>query len=262
MGASGSGKTTSLSTLADTGLNVRVLFTENGLESFKGAWADYDKPIPKNIAWTYVKNQAAGFDDLLKNAENVAKFNLDSLAKLSDPKRNDSNSYFAILSALNKFTDERTGANLGCADEWDNQTILAIDGLTELNASVMHAVAGNKPVRSMSDWGIAQQTLENTLRKLTNGMQCHVILLAHIERETDPVSSVSRIMVSVPGKALAPKLPAMFSDVILSVREGTNYYWDTASPGVDVKSRNLPPSAKHPQNFGPLFSSWTRRAIA
>ena len=56
-GPTGTGKTTSLKTLADAGLEVFVLFTESGLESFAGIMAkpqheDDDDASPN---WAYTK---------------------------------------------------------------------------------------------------------------------------------------------------------------------------------------------------------------
>ena len=66
-------------------------------------------------------------------------------------------------------------------------------------------------------------------------------------------------MVATLGRALAPKIPSMFSDVILAVRDGTKWSWDTASAQADVKTRNLKIAAGQDPSFGPIVAKWKSR---
>ena len=120
----------------------------------------------------------------------------------------------------------------------------------------MSMVVGGKPVRSQSDWGIAMDQVEKLLLYLTDSCRCHLILLAHIERETDQVLGGSKITVGTLGQKLAPKIPPMFSDVILTERENTSWNWNTAHAQADLKTRNLPYAAKLPSDFGKIFGTW------
>ena len=126
----------------------------------------------------------------------------------------------------------------------------------------MALVIGGKPVRNQSDWGIAQGQVEAVLRQLCDGCKCHFILLAHVDREVDPVLGGTKIMMSSLGKALAPKLPSMFSDIILATRNGNTWTWDTNSALADVKSRNLPLKADNKPDFGPIIAKWKSRMAA
>ncbi|WP_230679233.1 hypothetical protein, partial [Streptococcus pneumoniae] len=74
---------------------------------------------------------------------------------------------------------------------------------------------GTKPVRDMADWGIVQQVLMSFIHKLTSGCICHVVIIAHVEREIDNILGGNKITVSVPGKAIAATILQPFSDVIL-----------------------------------------------
>jgi hypothetical protein len=123
----------------------------------------------------------------------------------------------------------------------------------------MSLVVGNKPVKSQADWGIAQDQIEKLLRQLTDGCRCHVVLLAHVEREVDQVFGGVKVTVSTLGRALAPKIPPMFSDVILSVREGTKFSWSTANAQADLKARNLPIADGLPPSFKPIIDKWISR---
>ena len=55
MGPAGSGKTHSIGTLVDAGIEVFYLALEPGLESLLGYWTDNDKPIPPNLHWHTLK---------------------------------------------------------------------------------------------------------------------------------------------------------------------------------------------------------------
>jgi hypothetical protein len=51
----------------------------------------------------------------------------------------------------------------------------------------------------------------------------------------------------------------MFSDVILTVREGGKFTWDTGSAMADVKTRNLPIAAGLPADYGAIIKKWESR---
>jgi len=69
-------------------------------------------------------------------------------------------------------------------------------------------------------------------------------------------------MASTLGVKLAPKIPAMFSDVILTTRQGDKWSWDTANSMADLKTRNLPIKADLPPNFAAIVTKWYARAAA
>ena len=123
----------------------------------------------------------------------------------------------------------------------------------------MSLVVGGKAVRSQSDWGIAQDQVEKILRMLCDGCSCHLVVLCHVEREPDVVTGGTKLMPSTLGKALAPKISAMFSDVILAARNGDKWLWDTANPMADLKTRNLALAANLPPDFAPIINKWKSR---
>jgi hypothetical protein len=126
----------------------------------------------------------------------------------------------------------------------------------------MSLVVGGKPVKSQADWGIAMDQIEKLVRQLTDGCKCHFVLTAHVEREVDLVFGGVRVTVSTLGRALAPKIPPMFSDVILTYREGTKFLWSTANPQADLKARNLPLADGMPPTFKPIIDKWKSRGGA
>ena len=262
MGPAGTGKTYSIATLVETGVETFYLGLESGLESLLGHYTDADRPIPDNLHWHTLKQTAAGFTEMLSAAQQISVNSLEGLAKYSDPNRRSYNSFINLLTVLNDFPDDRFGIKFGPVDKWGSDRALVIDGMTGIGIAAMSLVIGGKPVKNQSDWGIAQDQIEKLVRKLCDNCPCHFVLLAHVEREVDQVLGGVKITVSTLGVRLAPKIPPMFSDVILAVRQGDTWTWDTGSSQADVKARNMPFKAGQPPSFIPLISRWRKRSQA
>ena len=259
MGPAGTGKTHSIGTLVDTGIEVFYLGLEPGLESLLGYYRDKQKEIPPNLHWHQLQAPKARFLELMDSAQKINTMALESLAKMSDPNRSKHNQFIKLLEVLNNFPDDRTGTSFGAVDSWGPSRALVLDGMTGLGRAAMSLVVGGKPVRNQSDWGIAQDQVEKLVRMLCDNCRCHFILIAHVERETDAVLGGVKLMVSTLGRALSPKIPSMFSDVILTVREGSKWTWDTGSVMADVKARNIPFQAGLPATFGQIVDKWKLR---
>lgn len=260
-GPSGTGKTHAIGSLVDSGVEVFYLAMEPGLETLLGYFTDRAKPvpIPDNLHWHFVPAATAGFEEMADTAEKINTYNFEMLTKMQDNNRRKYNQFHGVLKALCDFPDDRTGNRYGPVDSWGTGRALVVDGMTGLCLASLAAVVGGKPVKSMPDWGVAQDQVERLLRKFCDGCRCHFILLAHVEREVDPVLGGIKLMTSALGKALAPKIPAMFSDVILTVREGEKFSWDTASALADLKTRNLPIKSGQPPTFAPIIAKWLAR---
>lgn len=261
MGPSGTGKTHSIHTLVDTGLEVFALFLEPGLETLIGVYADEGKKIPDNLHYHYLQPKTLGFDMLKNQADTIGKFDLSGLGKMKDINRSKNNQMTEMYGVLNDFTDQRTKISFGPVDAWSNGTVLVIDSLSALIRIAFDMQVGTKPVRDVSDWGIVQQALMSCIHKLTSGCNCHVVIIAHVERETDLILGGNKITVSVPGKAIAATILQPFSDIILATREGSQFTWDTANSQADVKTRNLPIASKQPADFGKIYDKWKVRAL-
>lgn len=259
MGAAGSGKTYSIGTLCDTGLEVFYLALENGLESLLGYYRDNGKEVPPNLHWARIKPPATSFMDMAEVAGKINSLSFEALCKMTDPKRNKYSTMIDIFKLLNNFKDDRTGQEFGDVSTWGNDKVLVIDALTGINEAALNLVAGGKPVKNMTDWGIAQSQIINLITKLCDDCPCHFVLLSHIERETDQVLGGSKIMIATLGKALAPKIPVKFSDVILASRNGNKWVWDTANPTADTKTRNLTISNNIAPDFRLIYDKWKSR---
>lgn len=259
MGPAGTGKTHSIGTLVESGVEVFYMGLEPGLESLLGYFTDRGKPVPANLHWHTIAAPKAKFTDLLSQAKKVNTMALDSLAKMADPDRRKYNTFELILESLNDFKDDRTSKNYGSTDEWGPGRALVMDGMAGLARAAMGLVVGGKPVKNQSDWGIAQQQVSTLIHMITNQLRCHFVLLAHVERETDQVLGGVKITLSSLGKALGPQIVPMFSDVILTAREGDKFTWDTGSALADVKTRNLPIRTGLPADFGQIIKKWQSR---
>ena len=259
IGPTGTGKTYSLRKLADAGLQVFVLFTESGLETLVGSYTDGGQEVPPNVHWHMFKPTAYNFQNLISGAERVNTITLDAWAKITDPERGKFNQFVDFLKVLTDFPDDRTGKKFGSVDSWGTDKVLAIDSLSGLNYFAMALIIGSKPVKSLPEWGAAQEQLERVVRQLCDGCRCHFVLTAHIDREVDQVLGGMKIMVSTLGVKLAPKLTPMFSDVVLAYREGTKFLWSTANPSADLKTRNLPIQDGLAPDFTQIIAKWKSR---
>lgn len=265
-GPSGTGKTYAIGTAVDwcdkNGIESFVMFTEQGLETLLGYWSDRGKQVPQSLHWHMVNAKPLSLGQLTEAANKVGLLSYESLTKLSDPSRSLNNSFEQLLKSCANFPDDRTGKTFGAVDSWGPDKFLWIDGLTELVVIVVKSAIGNKPTMAPPDYGLAQNTLMNFLRLITQGCACHFGMIAHISREKDEMSGGIKLMTKAIGTAIAGDIPPLFSDVIYAVREGAQFYWDTATSMVDVKTRNLPIAAKIPPDFGPVLDKWKARAAA
>lgn len=258
-GPTGTGKTHSIGTLVESGVEVFYLALESGIESLLGYWTDRNQPIPDNLHWHIFGGQGGGFEDLASGAKQIGDMTQEALYKIQDFDRARNNDFYRLLVLMSNFKDDRTGQTFGKVDSWGPNRALVIDGLTGLGKTAMSMVIGKKPLRSQTDWGIAQDQVEKFLDMLCNKCKCHFVLLAHVEREVDQVFGGVKITVSTLGKALPPKIPPMFSDVILSVRQGTSWSWSTANPMADLKTRSLSVAEGIPPDFKQIFLKWQSR---
>lgn len=271
-GPSGTGKTWSLGTLVEWaqthGFKVRVLFAESGLETLLGYWTDINLPpfqrkepaeVPSCLAWHQQLTTPIGLAQLLKAADNVGKMTYEAVTKLQDNARGENNAFYKILQSCSHFIDDRTGEDCGSVDSWGTDTIFVIDSLSEVANACMKMVIGSKPTASQPDYGVAQNNLMNFLRLCTQGTKCTFVMTAHVDRSTDVVTGQQKVMTKAIGQAIAGDIPPLFSDVIYTTREGTDFWWDTAAFGVDTKTRSLGYRSKIKPDFAQIMDLWLRR---
>lgn len=263
IGAAGSGKTYALGTMVEWAQahdrKVHCLFVENGLESLLGYWLDRGKPIPPNLSYHVVTTKAIPLSSLIDASKKVGILSYKSITELVDPHRGDNNPYLRILESLTDFPNDRDGTKEGNIATWTSNDILCIDSLSELANACMKMVVGNKPTASQPDYGVSQNNLLNFLRYLTQGFQPTVVVISHVQRQTEELTGRTKLMVRAIGKAMADDIPQLFSEVLGCVRDGSNWYWDTADSSLDTKTRYLPIQSKITPNFSLIMDKWLKR---
>lgn len=251
-GPSGTGKTSSLRTLVEMGFEVVAVFTEPTWDIVA------DIPHP-HLRVQFIAPAVQPWDSLAKSVHLVTSLSHKQLCDLTAIEKEKHQEFESFYACLSNFTDLRTGENLGCVDSFSTGRVLWIDSLTGLNVMAMQAVIGKKPVRAKSDWGEAMNLLESFIHKLTTGVHCPVVLVAHVEKEVDELTGQTSITVSTLGQKLAPKIIPWFSDIILTRRNGKVFQWSTSALGADLKARNLPYEDQLSPSFSHLISSWQSR---
>ena len=255
MGPSGTGKTYSIRTLVDAGITPFVIFTEPGREVLQ------DIPSSK-LHWKYIPPTTSDLGALADMAKKVNTLTFESLTKLTDANRSKHNQLLEVIATLNEFKCDRTGESYGPVEKWGPDRAIVIDSLTGLNKMAMALVVGGRPTKSMADWGLAQDMLRKLLDYLTTVPKCLVVLIAHVARERDEITGGTYITINTLGQKLAPEVPVFFSDVILSVRAGSEFTWSTAAPQTDTKTRNLPIKEKIPPTFVPIVENFKQKEAA
>jgi hypothetical protein len=168
-----------------------------------------------------------------------------------------------LISLMKNFVCERTGQSFGDITTWGDDRMFVIDTLTGWNAIAWGVTVGYKPTANPGEWGIAQNVIFNVLKKVTNDRNCFFTLTGHIEKEIDELSGVKKITVSTLGAKLAPKIPPMFSEVVLAkktiVDGKATFVWSTLDAGADLKNRALPLNATLRPDFQQLVDAYRRR---
>lgn len=252
-GEGGSGKTFSLRTLVEAGVTPFVVALDiAGLESVG------DTPCPK-LHWHAIRAKNKTWTSMVAEATRMAPMGFEGLAKSADPRKAEQKRFLDTMGAFAKFTCDRCGVDFGEIDSWPTGRAIVVDHFTELCQAAKEWTVGEKLVLHEGEWQAAQNITENLIRQLTTVPRCWVVVIAHIDRETDFVQGGSKVTVHALGKKLAPKLPPMFSDVILAGRQLKEFTWATAAPDTALKSRNLPIETKLAPSFGPIVAKWVSR---
>lgn len=252
LGDSGSGKTTAVKTLVDAGLFPICVFTEPGFDVLGDVPAD-------KLAWRYIPPYTDSMDSLIGMSERIGQMTFEAITKAYDNTRFNNSPWMQVLRAMQDYTDDRTGRKFGNIATWGTDKVFVIDSLSGLTAASRQNVAGNRPALAPPDYGLAQAQLERLINQICTAFRCHFVLIAHAERELDPVMGGQKIMASTIGQKLAPNLPRFFSDNILTKRAGTKFVWDTADSQAVLKARNIAIGGDLPPSFVPLIANWQKR---
>lgn len=253
-GPGGTGKTYALRTLVAAGITPFVAALDHvGMEAVA------DIKCPK-LHWHAIKPVSKTWATMIHNTETWAPYDATGLAGLKDGnKSTQQHRFIDTLKTLADFSCDRCGEKFGMVDTWSTSRAIVVDHFTELCQAGKEWTVGEKLLMHQGEWQVAQNLVEGFVRQMVSVPRCWVILIAHIDREVDEVMGGVKIMTHALGRKLAPKLPPLFSDVILAQRVGDKFTWNTASPDTDLKTRNLRIAAGLNPDFGEIVKTWQSR---
>jgi len=261
-GASGAGKTSSIVTLLAAGIEVFVIGTEPG---FVDSLIDRVRELKLDITklhWMTVLPATEGWDALNDMVAKIGSLDFEGISKIKGiGKEKTRVPATRLLGALQNFTCERSGVSYGSFTSWGDDRALVIDSLSGLSIIAWYLTVGNKPTGAPGEWNIAMNFIEALLMKINSDRRCYFVLTAHIEKEMDEISGVTRIMTSTLGRKLAPKIPRFFGEVIYATRtiEDPKFRWATIDRNADLKNRILPVGDKLLPDFGVIVEGHKRR---
>ncbi len=247
MGPVSTGKTTALRTLlkfypdpsgpgrmiAGVGRTVLVVSLEPGFEDSLG-----DCTCEMGLHTHYIAPLDADWDSLVDQAKRVQAAT--DIQKITDPNKRDYIQFLETYQALANFKCDRCGEVFGPVDKLDESFAVALDGLTGLSRNAMQFSVGLKPTKTWPEYDAVGQQIENMLRKCVS-IRASFILIAHIDREPDPLGGLKLTMHTI-GNKLAPRLTKdLFSEIVYTRRDERNrFWWSTTETNMDLKARKLP----------------------
>lgn len=267
MGAPGSGKTHSIRTLIDAGLEVFCILTEpnaiNTLTNMEMSSIAYKSAIADGkLHWHFVQPADPGWESLKKSARLITTYSIGDLQKLPGMNKADYAQFLEVLDCCSDFKDDLSGKSFGPIEAFDpHSQVVVIDSLSGLNTMFLNLVVGAKPIRTLPEWGVA---IDNELRfidHLCYGIPCHVILMAHLDRQVDEVMGGIRRMVNALGKKAPQEMPKSFTDVILASEDAGTFSWSTSDAQTDTKATTGLARASFSPSFVPLIEIWRERAL-
>lgn len=262
LGFPGNGKTHSIASLLKAGLEVFVIFTEQGRESMLEGLDTFNcTPEEKSrLHWTMVETAAPGFGALADIAKKINTSNQKALAGMDQIAGNKYQQALTLINTCANFIDQN-GVSYGDVSTWGNERALVLDGLSGLNDMMMDLVVGGKPVKSQSDWQIAMDAEMRLIKQLCNDTRCTFVLTGHLDREKDEVTGRLTVTPSLLGTKNGTKIGRLFSDVIYCQRVNSKFVWSIEdSQNEQLKTRNLKVNVKdHVPSFVPLIERWAAR---
>jgi hypothetical protein len=259
LGDIGSGKTTSLVTLALAGLDVFVIITEpTGLDSLLDAFETNKAPIEK-LHYKVITPARAEFGDLLEQAKRVSVMDYESLSKQKPQGNRQQSKFLELVASCKDFTCDRTGTNYGSISNLPDTAAFCVDSFSGVSLMAWDLTVGDKVSAHQGEWGVAMNMLSKLVNSWTSNLNCFFVLTSHLEMETDELTGARKQMVSTLGRKLAPTIPRFFSEAVVAYRKGQNFYWSTDMMGVTLKKRSLPLGSELAPDYRPIVEAYYKR---
>lgn len=261
LGMPGAGKTLSIASLLNAGLEVFVIFTEQGQESLLEGLGIHDcKGLKDKLHWNRVTPGSPGFGSLKKIARDINRKEQKELQSAKGVSEKDYQQMVDLIGLCENFVDQH-GVEFGDVTTWGNDRVLVIDGLSGLNVMSMDLVVGAKPVKTIADWGIAMDTQMRFILQCVNSLTCTFVLLGHLEINKDEVDGRMYRFPKLLGNKNSYDFGKHFSDVILAEDQGDKFNWSTQDKNMQLKSRNLGRGSKFKPDFVTLLDNWSKRYV-
>ena len=253
LGHSGSGKTGSLVSLVTAGYKLRILDFDNGIDIIKNFLMKPESPYNSELRTKNIDIDAAvQFCTITEHMKNINGRMMPVKATVWD----------RAMKMLDHWKDGEI--DLGKPANWGDKIILVIDSLSKLSqhgfnwVQMMNGRLGKDSVdfEFQRDMGQAQRLVQGFLELLADeAFEVNVIVISHIAFASDRAGQKDQVGEGVikgfpeaVGKALLPKIPRSFNNVIQAETVGqgpaTKHKLFTYSQGeVHLKS-SAPASVK------------------
>lgn len=254
MGAPGTGKTTSIATLLKMGFKVYGLFTEQGVGNLLKACRSYGctKEDMDRLYYAYIPPGGSSFSELASSSKTIQQAT--EFGKIPTPSRRNFGQLIQCINLCNDFVDQH-GVSHGSIDALDVDCVFFVDGMSNLAKMAMQLTVGMKPAKTLQDWGVAIDSLENFENQITT-IRASFVLLAHIEREVDETSKNIFITVATLGVKYPLRIGRNYHDVILTDNKKGVFSWATISRDCQLKFTYLPAAEQLEPTFEPLVCQW------
>lgn len=269
----GTGKTRALKTLLPTFLDendrvqegvgldlVALISMEPGAEAtlgrnFCGA-ADAHEHV---IHHHFIPPVAVGFDIIADFIELANRVPTKTLLETTDPDKRHYKQAIELCSATADFVCDGCGASFGAIRDWPETHGVALDSLTGMTKAFTQNVVGGKPVLSLPEYNIIMNLMEAFIDAYWGNTKCWAGMIAHVDREVNPLTGQTNITVHTIGQKLAPRIVKKPDEVITAHfdPDSKTYYWSTEPEGVVAevqKRRRLP----YGSNLAPTFAQMVK----
>lgn len=264
LGTPGSGKTDSIATLIEAGLDLFFFAIEpNALDSLLDSVRRRNLDMSK-LHWMSIMPANPDLTALLDMATKIGQMTYEDLSKIKSGIGKDKTQQFLqLLKGFKNFIDEKDGRDYGSIFDFDASRAVVLDSLSGLNDMAFLQTVGYKPAPAQGEWGVAMSLELATIKHLCASLQCFFVLTGHLDKEINEASGAITITSSALGSKNAGKIMRPFSEIVLAKRgrTGQEFKWSTweLSSTVDLKSRALPISDDIKPSFTLLVDAHKRR---
>ena len=262
-GPPGSGKTHSLISWLEVGdemgipLHLAVIITDpGGVETLLDQCPQH---LLSRLHYAIAPQATSSWESMLSEAEKASDLTYSDLASQKgavDP--DDHRQFYDLLAIMSEFVDQH-GVILGPIDRLNSFWMFGLDSLSGVNYMAKKLVVGARPVPHEGEWGVAMGLIETLITRLV-GLDCFTTVTAHLDILDNMMTGAKEYIPAFLGRKLAPNMPRIFSDIISSYREGSNFFWGTVNDEFyGLKTRNVSLESSMSPTFHELYQTWLTR---